>query len=505
MEKIFEVIGFEGNYQSILLKINLLTGSLPIIYPLQIPFLTKYPSFFVTKINEPNKKYEMEYNHELCDSSLYQISKNPKKSIINWNYTFELYCQNESYNTIISSIIFVGGMLGTLFILPLPDKYGREKVLKYSSLISLVLHLNMLFCFGPKHLILINFIGGMFGQICSLGYGLFTEFFPKNRNGYLIGIYNAIFPFGGILLSLFFLLPIHWRYLYMITVLIHCYYTYITFTYFIESPRWLHSIGDKERCLATLTQIAICNGREDQWNNFKNNNQDLINKLGTPFLENNENNKNSKGNNKNKNYNIFQILSFKSQRMTFIKITSIFICCSYNYFGIILNLGKLKGNFYLNSIFAFLGELTAELISGKLADKFGRIKIYLLSCIVGTLGYIIYLISPSFNYIFIFTAMIGYSGLFNINSIYAPEIYPTKIRNISISYSSFISRLSPICVPILTQMMPNLIDYTFILCGIIAGLIGLTLEETLGKKIMDIIPEEEEENENIKIELLNNN
>ena len=118
-----------------------------------------------------------------------------------------------------------------------------------------------------------------------------------------------------------------------------------------------------------------------------------------------------------------------------------------------------------------------------MADKFGRVKIFLISCIIGTFGYILYLISPSFKFIFIFIAMIGYSGLFNITSIYAPEIYPTKIRNISISYSSFISRLSPICVAILTQIMPNLIDYSFIICGILAGLIGLKLEETLGKKV----------------------
>ena len=63
--------------------------------------------------------------------------------------------------------------------------------------------------------------------------------------------------------------------------------------------------------------------------------------------------------------------------------------------------------------------------------------------------------------------------------------------------------MSPICVPILTQVMQNIIDYTFILCGIIYGLIGITLEETLGKKIIDIIPEEEEENENIKMQLIN--
>ena len=504
MDKIFEIVGLEGPYQTTLLIINLFTGVLPSIYSLQIPYLTKHPSFFVKKLNsnDPNKIYEMEYNQELCDTTLYEISKNPKKSIINWSYTFDLYCERESYNTIMTSIIFVGGMLGTLFILPLPDKYGRAIILKYITLISLILHLNLFLSIGPIHLILINFIGGIFSQIFALGYALFTEFFPKNKNGLLIGIYNAIYPLAGVFLSFFFLFANSWRLLYLITFLIHCYYTYITFKYFIESPRWLHSVGNKEGCIGALAELAFYNGKVEEWNNFQKNNLDLINKIGTALLE-KEGNKEIKNNEKiKKTYNIFQILKFKSQRKIFISITIISVGCSYNYYGIILNLGKMKGNFYLNSIFAFLGEFISEIFSGKLADKYGRITIFLWCCAIGTIGYISYLIIPSFKFIFIFIAMLGYSGIFNTIAIYAPEIYPTKIRNTAYSYSSFISRLSPICVPILTQTFPNLIDFSFILWGIIAGLIGMTLEETLGKKRIDIIPEEEEENENIKMELI---
>ena len=71
------------------------------------------------------------------------------------------------------------------------------------------------------------------------------------------------------------------------------------------------------------------------------------------------------------------MLKFKSQRIIFIKMTIISICSLYNYFGIILNLGKMKGNFYLNSIFAFLGEFICELISGKLSDNYGRIFFFM--------------------------------------------------------------------------------------------------------------------------------
>ena len=140
MDKIFEVVGLEGAYQNILLIINLLTGFLPCIYSFQIPYLTKHPSFFVQKLksDEPNKIYEMEFNNELCDSSLYKIIKNPEKSVINWSYTYDLYCDKETYVTIITSIVFVGGMIGTLTITPLLDKYGRSLILKICVSISLL-------------------------------------------------------------------------------------------------------------------------------------------------------------------------------------------------------------------------------------------------------------------------------------------------------------------------------------------------------------------------------
>jgi MFS family permease len=206
----------------------------------------------------------------------------------------------------------------------------------------------------------------------SLAYALFTEFFPKDKNGILIGIFNAIYPLAGILLCFFFMVSYSWRLLYLITSLIHIYYVYITLKYFLESPRWLHSVGNKEKCLETLTQLAIFNGREKQWIEFQNQNKDLINKVGTPFLEGNENNNNNMNKTELKtNYNIIQILRFKSQRNIFIKVTIISTCSMYNYYGIVLNLAKMDGNFYLNSIFAFLGELISELITGELADKYG--------------------------------------------------------------------------------------------------------------------------------------
>ena len=164
----------------------------------------------------------------------------------------------------------------------------------------------------------------------------------------------------------------------------------------------------------------------------------------------------------------------------------------------------MKGNFFLNGIFAFLGELCSELIVGELVDRYGRIKIFKLCFIVGSFGFISYLICPDFlKFLFIFISILGFAGFWNIMTIYSPEIFPTKIRNVAFSFASFTGRITPSLVPILTKIMPEIIDYTFLFAGIVSGFLGITLEETLGKKIMDIIPEEVEELRNsYKMELL---
>ena len=508
MEKFFEVIGYDGAYQKYLFIINLLTSILPCVYSIQVAFMTKHPSFIVKILQgeDAGKIFEMEFNEKLCDSTLYEITKNPLKSISNWSYTYDLYCDRDYYNVILASVPFIGSMIGTLFVLPLPDKYGRKKIFQISMTISLFFHLNLLFTIGPIHLIIITFLGGIINALFAISFALFTEFFLKEKNGILIGIFNAVYPLFGIFLAFFFMISSNWRYLYLITFISHSFYTYYILKYFIESPRWLHSKGFKEECISALTEISNFNGTEHQWLTFMSKNEELINKIGTPYLGKDEKEQQNikKTESQNKDYNIFDILRFKSQRTVFFKITIIIACSSYIYFGIILNLGKMKGNFFLNGIFAFLGELCSELIAGELADRYGRIKIFKYCFILGTFGFTSYLICPDYlKFIFIYISILGFAGFWNIMTIYSPEIFPTKIRTITFSYSSFAGRVTPMMVPILTKIMPDIIDYTFLISGIISGLLGITLEETLGKKIIDIIPEEVEEYRNsFKTELL---
>ena len=64
------------------------------------------------------------------------------------------------------------------------------------------------------------------------------------------------------------------------------------------------------------------------------------------------------------------------------------------FYGIILYLDQMKGNFFINAILSFLGELIAELTGGKLMDIYGRKTISVLLMLIGTVFFILYEILP---------------------------------------------------------------------------------------------------------------
>ena len=122
--------------------------------------------------------------------------------------------------------------------------------------------------------------------------------------------------------------------------------------------------------------MAIFNNIEKDWIIYKKDNPKLIDLIGSE--KNNQNEKN------NISYGFLQILKIDSQRYKFINAILATTFTGNCIFGIILYLDKMKGNFFFNAIFTFLGELIAELAGGHLTDKFGRKKVSIYLMLFGT-------------------------------------------------------------------------------------------------------------------------
>lgn len=85
--------------------------------------------------------------------------------------------------------------------------------------------------------------------------------------------------------------------------------------------------------------------KKKEWNDFQINHPEIIQRIGEKKIEN--------SNNGVKNYNIIQILSFPSQRRKIILLCGLWFASGMNFFGILLNLGHMKGNFFFKWDFIF--------------------------------------------------------------------------------------------------------------------------------------------------------
>ena len=484
MDKCLEIVGNNGKFQKNIIYICFLSSLLTTFYTIIISFL-KQPDFFVTDKKNPNEKpIRMPYSKEICDRSKYEIKKDIK-SIHNWIYEFDLYCEREYLNILITYSILISLLLATVFLTPIPDKYGRKSIFKFFIALSLIVHINLMLVINPFHIIISTFIGCFTAFSYYMGFYIIVEFIRSDLTGSVLGVFNAAYPLFGIFLGFFFLTINNCRILFLITTFLSIILVYLTFNYFIESPRWLYSMGRKKECLEVLTFIAKVNEKENEWNDFQKNNPDIINEFEELKDENSQ----------IKNYSIIEILRFPSQRKKIMLLCCLWFISGMNFFGILLNLGRMKGDFFMNSILSFSGEMISELGSGYLADIKGRIWVMKYSSYLGSISFLIYkFVGKNLDSFFIMGSMFGFAAVYNVLGIYVPENFPVFIRGNVTGFLIIIMRFAPMLVPFLTNILGQNGDYVFIILGFFAGFILNFLDETFGKPIIENIPEEEDNN-----------
>ena len=271
MEDSLKIVGEYGNFQNHIKLIIFSSAFLTDIYSLQIGLMLKLPNIDIIENNN------IEYNNKLnnitslnillsnltnieekyCDKNRYTLEINNNTSLKNWNYNFGFFCEKEWNIVAIIISVIIGTIFGLLFFSPLPDRIGREKIFKYSIIISCFLYLNLAFCLNTFHLILINFFGGLNSFIYALSFVCITEYLPQESNGINIGIFNSMGPIYVFVLYMFLNSFNNWRFMFFCISIYHIFLASYTWKYFLESPRWLFSIGQKIKCISILENITI--------------------------------------------------------------------------------------------------------------------------------------------------------------------------------------------------------------------------------------------------------
>jgi MFS family permease len=273
-----------GKFQKISALLVISVGSMVLIPSIAYPFLTMQPKFLCREKFNIFDNFHKCHEEDICRDNIFEFFKDPSTSVNNITYEFNLFCEREYYIALIGSGFFLGGILGSVFLSSLPDKYGREKIYKILLVLNFILHLNILFTQNIFHFIFINFLSGFVSYSMSMCTLILTEYLPRNKSGIIMSMHNSIFPFSGIVIAIYFLYVNNWRVLFMITSAYSGIIAYVVMRYFKESPKWLLSRGRYSECVETLKEIAKINCEEKSFEKFLRENPN--------FLKNGENEKN---------------------------------------------------------------------------------------------------------------------------------------------------------------------------------------------------------------------
>lgn len=382
---------------------------------------------------------------------------------------FDIYCDREWTIQLTTSISFVGWAMGAIILGWVADTYGRKKVLFPAEFGCISLGLLSIFMPNIELLIALRFlIGFLLPGVGVQSFILISEFVGSKRR-----------PLAGIVLWFFFAAALclqgmkayfirQWKVLFMVCTLPYI-FVFLFWKFVPESVRWLRLKGRTEEAMAIFRQIGVRNKRplpEDVVLSPVNQIQHKANPL-----------------------DLFRTLNMAKK-----SIVQGFAWLSMGmvYYGLSLASSDLGGSLYRNYVLLSAVEFPAVVFAVLGCDYFGRKKIIVIPCFIGSVACIIIgFISRNSSTIAVRVTLGMLSKLListSFDAIYtwSVEIYPTSIRSVGMGYLQIVSRIGAASSPwVAKSLQPINMSLPFYVMGgltLLSSLLCCLLPETKGRE-----------------------
>ncbi|KAL7888458.1 hypothetical protein AOLI_G00034320 [Acnodon oligacanthus] len=395
---------------------------------------------------------------------------------------FDLVCTDAWLVDVFQAILGVGFLVGSVSIGCIADKFGR----KVSFLVSNVLNAltGILVAISPNYISLVVFralhgFGVKGGWMTA--YVLITELVGVEYRRVVGVLFQMIFSFGLIVLALIAYLIPNWRWLQVAFTV--PYIIFMSYYWFVpESPRWLLSQNNSSKAVEITEALAKENKKTLSKNiqTLKDDNADsasgsFIDLIRTPNI---------------RKYTL--ILSFN------------WFTSAVVYQGLIMRLGILGGNVYIDFLISGIVEFPAAFLILFTIERIGRRLPFATANIMsGAACFITAFIPESLLWLKTLMACIGRLGItmaFEMVVFVNTELYPTFIRNLGVSVCSTLCDIGGIVAPFLLYRLAVIwLELPLIIFGVLAVIAGglvLLLPETKGLPLPETIDDIEYPNRN---------
>ncbi|XP_066553557.1 solute carrier family 22 member 2 [Amia ocellicauda] len=386
---------------------------------------------------------------------------------------FNLVCEDAWMVDLFQSAVNVGFLVGSIIIGYMADRFGRKISFLMSNLFNAIT--GILVAVSPNYIALLVFrtlygLGVKGGWVA--GYVLITELVGVEYRRTVGILYQMFFSIGILILPLVAYLISDWRWLQV--AITAPYFGFLVYYWFIpESPRWL--LSQKENSKAVTITKAIA----------KENKKTLSKNLETLTGDSEEISKVS----------VLDLVRTPKMRKYTLILMFNWFTSAVVYPGLIMRLGILGGNIYIDFLISGMVEFPAALLILFTIERIGRRVPFAMANIVsGAACLITAFIPESVFWLKTAVACVGRLGItmaFEMVVFVNTELYPTFIRNLGVSVCSTFCDIGGIVAPFLLYRLAVIwIELPLIIFGVLAFVAGglvFMLPETRGVPLPETI------------------
>lgn len=394
---------------------------------------------------------------------------------------WKISAQDES---LLSSVVFFGMLIGACGWGFVSDKYGRRTGLLFSTLFTT--GMGFLSALSPNYLCLMALrflvgvgVGG--GHVFS---SWFLEFVPAQNRGTWMMVFSFFWTIGTVLeasLAWVVVTALSWRWLLALTAL-PCFLLLPFFGITPESPRYLcvqNRMSDATLVLermAKANQSALPPGiltyqREETKVDHHAASSETDHLL--PVREKECTDDDDAMSSKSGSVAALRSLLSRKLRRSTLLLWFVFYANSFAYYGLVLLTSQLSdanrscasgmrhvksendANLYKDTFITSFAEVPGLIVSAVLVEWVGRkatmwCLMFICCCFLGPL---VLHQNELLTTVFLFGARACAMGSFTVLCLYAPEVYPTSVRSTGVGIATAIGRIGGIVCPLVAVGM----------------------------------------------------
>ncbi|XP_066936713.1 solute carrier family 22 member 15-like [Clytia hemisphaerica] len=389
---------------------------------------------------------------------------------------FDLSCKREHLIYVSKSMFFAGMAVGAVAMGFLGDKYGRSKVMKPATIISLLIA--FLSAFSPNFWVFAigRFLLGLLAPGTVVMFFVVTSEMTGPRYRPLAGIILwFFFTIGLVILGLVAMSVPTWKMLMVYSTA--PYFVLLIFIFFLpESLRWLYVNNQVQEATKLINKIARINGKPKP---------KIYLTPPKPLHD-----------------KVSPLLLFSSAEMCLksLNIGFAWLVNGLVYYGVSLSAKDFTGNFHRDFILSSLVEFPAAVIAVLASMYLGRKRTTQIPMILGGLCCALVVAideKTEDKHLINVRLTLGLFGKFFITLAYdviytwTVELYPTQIRTEAMGFVQITSRLGAMLSPWVVDGLGTVKVWApFVLMGVLSVLVGVFLHflpETKDKKTAEFL------------------